>query len=53
MNIEIYEEVLDEQELDKQIARAEAQYLLDGELLDARESLKNLRRKFIDLQEEK
>ncbi len=45
MSVETYEAMLGEQELNMQIAKAEAQYLSDGELLDARECLKNLRRK--------
>ena len=45
MSVETYEAMLDDQELDTQIAKAEAQYLLDGKLIDAKEALSNLRRK--------
>ncbi|SCZ80209.1 type II toxin-antitoxin system Phd/YefM family antitoxin [Acidaminobacter hydrogenoformans] len=45
MSIEAYEAMIDEQEIDKAIAEAEAEYKIDGKLYDARETLKTLRRK--------
>jgi PHD/YefM family antitoxin component YafN of YafNO toxin-antitoxin module len=45
MSLEAYEAMLDEYESDKEIAEAEAEYLMDGKLHDARETLKTLRRK--------
>ncbi len=45
MSIETYEEMLDENELDREIAQAEAKYRLEGKLIDAREALNTLRRK--------
>ncbi len=45
MSVETYEAMLDENELDREIARAEAEYCLDGKLLDAREALCTLRKK--------
>ncbi|MCL0081573.1 type II toxin-antitoxin system Phd/YefM family antitoxin [Peptococcaceae bacterium] len=45
MSVEAYEEMLDENELDREIAQAEAEYRLDGKLHDAREALSTLRRK--------
>lgn len=45
MSVEAYEAMLDENELDREIAQAEAEYRLDGKLLDAREALGTLRRK--------
>lgn len=45
MSIATYEAMLDENEIDMQIARAEAEYKVDGKLYDAREALLSLRRK--------
>jgi len=45
MSLETYESMLDENELDREIAQAEAEYRLDGKLFDAREALGTLRRK--------
>ncbi len=45
MSVETYEAMLDENELDREIAQAEADYRLNGKLLDAREALGTLRRK--------
>jgi len=45
MSIETYEAMLDENELDREIVQAEAEYRLDGKLLDAREALGTLRRR--------
>ncbi len=45
MSVEAYEAMLDENELDREIAKAEAEYRLDGKLLDARETLSSLRKK--------
>lgn len=45
MSIETYEAMLDERELDAAIAEAEAEYAVDGTLLDAREALSTLRRR--------
>ena len=45
MSIETYEAMLDENELDKEIAQAEAEYRLDGKLHEARNALSSLRRK--------
>lgn len=48
MSIETYEVMLDENELDQEIARAEAEYCLDGKLIDVREALNTLRRKHFE-----
>lgn len=45
MSVEAYEAMLDENELDAEIAQAEAEYHSDGKLYDAREALGTLRRK--------
>ncbi len=45
MSVETYEAMLDEREIDAEIAKAESQYLLDGKLFDARDALSELRRK--------
>lgn len=45
MSVEAYEAMLDENELDVEIAQAEAEYKTSGTLLDAREALTTLRRK--------
>ncbi len=47
MSIETYEAMLDENELDREIAQAEAEYRSDNKLFDAREALSNLRRKHL------
>ena len=47
MSIETYEAMLDENELDREIAQAEAEHRSDNKLFDARETLNNLRRKYI------
>jgi len=48
MSIEAYEAMLDENELDREIAQAEAEYRLDGKLHDARKALSSLRRKHFE-----
>ncbi|MGM0653256.1 MAG: type II toxin-antitoxin system Phd/YefM family antitoxin [Bacillota bacterium] len=48
MSIETYEAILDENELDREIAQAEAEYCSDKKLIDARETLNNLRRKHLE-----
>mgnify|MGYP000960420533 CR=1 FL=1 len=45
MSIESYEAMLDDNELDVEIAKAECEHQLDGKLFDAREALGTLRRK--------
>ena len=45
MSLETYEEMLDENELDREISQAETEYQLNGKLIDAREALGTLRRK--------
>lgn len=45
MSVETYEAMIDENELDIEIAQAEAEYRLDGKLHDAKEALSTLRRK--------
>jgi prevent-host-death family protein len=45
MSIETYEDMLAERELDAAISEAEAEYMKDKELLDAREALSALRRR--------
>ncbi len=47
MSIEAYENLINENELDKEIALAEEQYKVDDALYDARESLSSLRRKHL------
>ncbi|MBC3899334.1 prevent-host-death protein [Acetobacterium malicum] len=43
MSIETYEAMLDENEIDREIAQAEAESCVDGKLIDAREALSSLR----------
>lgn len=45
MSVETYEAMLDENELDVEIAQAEAEFKASGTLLDAREVLTTLRGK--------
>jgi len=45
MSIETYEAMLDENEIDREIAQAEAEYCSDGKLYDGREALGTLRKK--------
>lgn len=45
MSVEAYEAMLDENELDREIAQAEFEFKTDGVLMDAREALTSLRRK--------
>jgi len=45
MSVETYEAMLDENELDREIAQAEIEHRLDGKLHEAREALGTLRRK--------
>lgn len=45
MSMETYEAMLDENEIDREIAQAEAQGRGDSKLIDAREALSSLRRK--------
>lgn len=45
MSIETYEAMLDENEIDREIAQAEAEGYADGKLIDARKALSSLRRK--------
>ena len=46
MSVETYDAILNEVEIDRDIAAAEAEYQRDGVLLDAEESLSALRRKY-------
>ncbi len=46
MSVETYDAMLNEVEIDRDIAAAEAEYQRDGVLLDAEESLSALRRKY-------
>ena len=48
MSIDTYEEMIGNIEIDKSIAEAEAEYMLNNKLLDAKESLASLRRKHIE-----
>ena len=43
MSIETYEAMLDENEIDREIAQAEAECCVDDKLIDAREALRSLR----------
>lgn len=45
MSIEAYEAMLNENEIDREIAEAEAEYRADSKLIDAKEALSTLRRK--------
>ena len=45
MSIETYEAMLEEREIDTAIAEAEAEYVSDSQLLDARKALSTLRRR--------
>lgn len=45
MSIETYEKMLEEREIDDAIAQSEAEYEVNGVLLDAKDALKELRRK--------
>lgn len=45
MSIETYEAMLEEREIDVAIAEAEADYVCDSQLLDARKALSALRRR--------
>lgn len=45
MSIEAYEAMLNENEIDREIAAAEAEYRADSKLIDAKEALSTLRRK--------
>ena len=45
MSIEAYEAIIEDNELDKKIADAEEQYLLDDKKFDARQALGALRKK--------
>lgn len=47
MSLETYEAMLDENELDREIAQAEEGFRLDSKLHDAREVLSALRRKHL------
>lgn len=47
MSIETYEAILEERELDAAIAEAEAEYVSDNQLMDAREALSTLRRRHL------
>lgn len=46
MSVETYDAMLNEMEIDRDIASAEAEYQRNGVLLDAEESLSALRRKY-------
>ena len=46
MSIEAYEELLDTSRIDTAISEAEKEYAADGVLLDAREAVSSLRRKY-------
>jgi len=45
MNIETFDAMLEDRELDAAIAGAEAEYTSDNQLVDAREALSKLKRK--------
>lgn len=45
MSIETFEAMLEDRELDAVIAEAEAEYISDNQLVDAREVLSSLKRK--------
>lgn len=45
MSIETYEAMLNENEIDREIAQAEAEGCADGKLIDARKALSSLRMK--------
>lgn len=46
MSIEAYEELLETSRIDTAISEAEKEYAADGVLLDAREAVSSLRRKY-------
>ena len=47
MSIEAYEEMFETARTDAAIAQAEKEFASSGELLDAREALSSLRRKYL------
>jgi|GEM_PF-5294746 len=47
MRMEIYEAMLDENEIDREIAQAEAECCAGGTSIDAREALNALRKKYL------
>lgn len=47
MSIEVYEELIESNKIDRAISEAEEEYARTGELLDAREALSSLRRKHL------
>jgi len=47
MSIETYEQMLEVNEMDAAIAEAESEYMNENSLLDAREALDSLRRKYL------
>ena len=48
MSIETYEQIVENAGIDKAIAEAEAEYKNGGKLLDAKEALSSLKRKYIE-----
>lgn len=48
MSIETFDAMLEDRELDVAIAEAEAEYISDNELIDAREALSKLKRKHFE-----
>ncbi|MDR1619715.1 MAG: type II toxin-antitoxin system Phd/YefM family antitoxin [Clostridiales bacterium] len=45
MSIETFDSILEDRELDAAVAEAEAEYISDSQLADARETLSSLKRK--------
>lgn len=48
MSIETFENIVENSGIDEAIAEAEAEYKSGGKLLDAKEALSSLRRKYIE-----
>lgn len=48
MSIETFDAMLEDRELDAAIAEAEAEYISDNQLIDAREALSKLKRKHFE-----
>lgn len=48
MSIETFDAMLEDRELDVAIAEAEAEYISDNQLIDAREALSKLKRKHFE-----
>ena len=47
MSIETYERIVENHKIDRAIAEAEAEYEKNGELIEASEALKKLRKKYV------